>query len=151
MRPAFPRPADLEIGDTAGLETCGTPVSTKPVPQTSKSAVSRVAKPAERPSIQCARHFHAQPIWKSAIQQVWKPAVRRSAPNPYRRLPSLPYRGLPNPLSVCQSNAPGISTSRRFGKRWEAEDGETENSDHTAPRLPNIFCRHPGPHLILFP
>ena len=40
------------------------------VAQTSKSAVSRVSQPAEHPT------FHAEPIWKSAIQQVWKPALR---------------------------------------------------------------------------
>jgi hypothetical protein len=50
-------------------------------------------------------NHHAQPIWKSAIQQVWQPAVRGLATCLYRRLPSLPYRGLPNPLAVCQSNA----------------------------------------------
>jgi hypothetical protein len=79
MRPAFPRAADLEIGGTAGWETCGTPVGYQPVPQTSKSAVSRVSKPAGRSPFQCARHFHAQPIWKSAIQQTWKSAVRAAA------------------------------------------------------------------------
>jgi len=41
-----------------------------PVAQTSKSAVSRVSKPADRPT------SHAPPIWKSATQQVWKPALR---------------------------------------------------------------------------
>jgi hypothetical protein len=39
-------------------------------------AVSQVFKPAGRPSTQRARHFHALPIWKSAIQQVWKPALQ---------------------------------------------------------------------------
>jgi serine protease Do len=38
------------------------------VAQTSKSAVSRVSKPAG--------HTKVEPIWKSAIQQVWKPALR---------------------------------------------------------------------------
>jgi hypothetical protein len=46
------------------------------VPQTSKSAVSQVSKPADRPAFGRATHCHALPIWKSAIQQVWKPAVR---------------------------------------------------------------------------
>jgi prepilin-type N-terminal cleavage/methylation domain-containing protein len=40
------------------------------VPQTSKSAVSQVSKPASRSS------SDGLPIWKSAIQQVWKPAIR---------------------------------------------------------------------------
>src|SRR5437762_1869050 len=43
------------------------------VAQTSKSAVSRVSKPANgTPS-------NAQPTWKSAVQQVWKPALRASS------------------------------------------------------------------------
>src|SRR5437879_66407 len=40
-----------------------------PVAQTSKSAVSRVSKPAGGTT------FHSLPTWKSAIQQVWKPAL----------------------------------------------------------------------------
>ncbi len=40
------------------------------VAQTSKSAVSRVSKPAGRATL------NDLPIWKSAIQQVWKPALR---------------------------------------------------------------------------
>src|ERR1051325_1423471 len=40
------------------------------VAQTSKSAVSRVSKPAGRTK------SSTSPIWKSAIQQVWKPALR---------------------------------------------------------------------------
>jgi hypothetical protein len=50
------------------------------VAQTSKSAVSRVSKPAGRNT--------TVPTWKSAAQQVWKPALRlkaRSALNRYRR------------------------------------------------------------------
>ena len=45
-----PRAADLEIGDTAGLETCATGAQPAPahVAQTSKSAVSRVSQPAGR-------------------------------------------------------------------------------------------------------
>ena len=46
------------------------------VAQTSKSAVSRVSKPAERTT------SHAQPIGKSAIRQVWKPALRPSVTSP---------------------------------------------------------------------
>jgi hypothetical protein len=38
------------------------------VAQTSKSAVSRVSKPARR--------WAGLPTWKSAIRQVWKPALR---------------------------------------------------------------------------
>jgi hypothetical protein len=43
------------------------------VAQTSKSAVSRVSKPADRTA------SGATPIWKSAIQQVWKPLHPGSA------------------------------------------------------------------------
>ena len=43
------------------------------VAQTSKSAVSRVSKPASRTT------SYTLPIWKSAMQQVWKPALRASA------------------------------------------------------------------------
>jgi hypothetical protein len=39
------------------------------VAQTSQSAVSQVAKPANR------RPCPAPPIWKSATQQLWKPAL----------------------------------------------------------------------------
>jgi len=50
------------------------------VAQTSKSAVSRVSRPAADSSA------NALPTWKSAIQQVWKPAPRwcrpASAPRP---------------------------------------------------------------------
>jgi len=46
------------------------------VPQTSKSAVSQVSKPASRAIFGRATQFHALPIWKSAIRQVWKPALR---------------------------------------------------------------------------
>src|ERR1017187_859408 len=45
-----------------------------PVAQTSKSAVSRVSKPAN-----CVIP-NALPTWKSAIRQVWKPALRAGAP-----------------------------------------------------------------------
>src|SRR5208283_6111120 len=44
-----------------------------PVAQTSKSAVSRVSKPADGTTA------GVQPTWKSAIQQVWKPALQRPA------------------------------------------------------------------------
>ena len=54
-----------------------------PVAQTSKSAVSRVSKPAGRPTTGDAPAGRTRretprplPIWKSAIQQVWKPALR---------------------------------------------------------------------------
>jgi hypothetical protein len=40
---------------------------------TSKSAVSRVSKPAD-----CTT-AGVLPTWKSAIQQVWKPALQRPA------------------------------------------------------------------------
>jgi hypothetical protein len=43
------------------------------VAQTSKSAVSRVSKPANRVI------SNALPTWKSAIRQVWKPAPRAGA------------------------------------------------------------------------
>ena len=45
------------------------------VAQTSKSAVSRVSKPAILAQCGHATHFRTPPIWKSAIQQVWKPAL----------------------------------------------------------------------------
>jgi len=44
-----------------------------PVAQTSKSAVSRVSKPA------AGTTADVLPTWKSAIQQVWKPALQRLA------------------------------------------------------------------------
>src|SRR5262245_28897543 len=44
-------------------------LSEMPLAQTSKSAVSRISKPADETL------SHAAPIWKSAIQQVWKPAL----------------------------------------------------------------------------
>src|ERR1035441_2038823 len=46
------------------------------VAQTSESAVSRVPKPPRRPPIQRARHAHAPPIGKPAIQQTRKSALR---------------------------------------------------------------------------
>ena len=61
------------------------PPRTAPVAQTSKSAVSRVSKPAGRPHPQRLALPHASetalplPIWKSAIQQVGKPALRTAA------------------------------------------------------------------------
>ena len=51
-------------------------ISPSTVPQTAKSAVSRVSKPAGCRQSGAPDKFHTQPIWKSAIQQVWKPAVR---------------------------------------------------------------------------
>jgi hypothetical protein len=51
------------------------------VAQTSKSAGSRVSKPAN------AVIANTLPTWKSAIQQVWKPALRASV---YDRLMAIP-------------------------------------------------------------
>jgi hypothetical protein len=48
-------------------------LDTAPVAQTSKSAVSRVSKPAN------GVIPNAMPTWKSAIRQVWKPALRAGA------------------------------------------------------------------------
>jgi len=45
-------------------------LDTATVAQTSKSAVSRVSKPAGR------AFSSTLPTWESAIQQVWKPALR---------------------------------------------------------------------------
>ncbi len=45
-------------------------LDTTPVAQTSKSGVSRFAKPAG------GTNSSAQPTWKSATQQVWKPALQ---------------------------------------------------------------------------
>jgi len=48
------------------------------VAQTSKSAVSRVSKPAGGEMFCAPGISHDQPAWKSAIRQVWKPALRQS-------------------------------------------------------------------------
>jgi len=66
----------------AGLEWNRAVGAENPVAQTSKSAVSRVTKPACRPPIQRAQPLDAKPIWKSAKQQVWKPALRGTGPQP---------------------------------------------------------------------
>ncbi len=60
----------LETESVSGATSCG---NARGVAQTSKSAVSRVSKPAD-----CAT-LRAAPILKSAIQQVWKPALRSGA------------------------------------------------------------------------
>ncbi len=54
-RPHDRRPAGLETGDIAGLETCAT-TAAAPVPQTSKSAVSQVSKPADRGMFEAPPH-----------------------------------------------------------------------------------------------
>jgi hypothetical protein len=71
------------------------------------------------PLIQCARHCHAQPIWKSAVQQTWQSAVRDNARRynqyagcrtraPYRRFPNLLYRGFPNPQASANPTRPAL-------------------------------------------
>jgi hypothetical protein len=56
-----------------GRERTQRGVAATPVAQTSKSAVSRVSKPADGTTAD------ALPTWKSPIQQVWKPALQRPA------------------------------------------------------------------------
>ena len=65
--------------DSKILESRSGNMNPRAVAQTSKSAVSRVSKPADRPPMQRARFHSAPPIGKSATQQVWKPALRRWA------------------------------------------------------------------------
>ena len=60
-------------------------VDTATVAQTSKSAVSRVSKPAGRAV------SSTLPTWKSAIQQVWKPALRADR---FRRMAAVSRLGL---------------------------------------------------------
>ena len=55
----------------------GTMDRARVVAQTSKSAVSRVSKPAGRLRVPASLLSGAQPTWKSALQQVWKPALQQ--------------------------------------------------------------------------
>src|SRR5690348_18446695 len=65
----FQAAGGMRDGRVTGIQTCTLPI----LAQTSKSAVSRVSKPAD-----CGLSF-ASPTWKSATQQVGKPAPRHFA------------------------------------------------------------------------
>ena len=67
------------------LRACGLPVTAAfddgIVAQTSKSAVSRVSKPAASQHDERARTSDRTPVWNPAIQQVWKPALQDVLPS----------------------------------------------------------------------
>jgi riboflavin-specific deaminase-like protein len=101
-------------------------LGTATVAQTSKSAVSRVSKPAKRVI------SNAMPTWKSATQQVWKPALRTGAAGRMVTMPrcapplATRHSSLPFVLVNMAMTADGkIATANRaissFGSRRDRE------------------------------
>ncbi len=80
--------------------------SRNPVTQTSKSAVSRVSKPADHTTA------GVLPTWKSATQQVWKPALRNPAGRGLRTAQSKIRNPRPETRNTHPYNGPKFRQAR---------------------------------------
>jgi hypothetical protein len=110
------------------------------VAQTSKSAVSRVSKPAGGEMFCVPAVSHDQPTWKSAIQQVGKPALRPSddatSEFGFSRVPSSVGARASARFNVLGGAVLKMSGSLPIGalKRRERRAPLTPNASHPIPR-----------------